>query len=380
MLSLQGGDNGYTLLNKIGEGSFGEVWKALNNGSIVAIKFIKKLQKKYDYVMERELYMLQAISEKCKPYGVCYIGNGLNYSGNELNYSGNGLNYIIMEYIDGYDLKYLLGKISLKDRQNITKIIHDLIVGIKQFHDMGIVHQDIKEENIKWDKISKNFRFMDWGGGCLEKSCKDNKCYEPCGYSGTQYTQSPEIRHSGNTYWRDEFDYSKAHDVWSVGVVLFNWFFINNIGGAYSMDLGAKKNQNEIDAILESKKTENNIDDSIFNIINSILKFDRQERLSNFNNLFKKVDLSQFNKNIDEEKLNPTYRTQTKKIRAGSRNGTPPTKNVSSYSTRSGYDERDTPPTQPRKKVRVESRNGSPPTQVLSNRNDDQNTPPTEKV
>jgi serine/threonine protein kinase len=217
----------YTYEKYLGHGAYGETWKALfkpNNGQSeynVAIKVYKNSDSLEDVKedLEYEVGSLKALTESgvCKEWAVCYIDSFL---------IKNKFPRLVMEYINGEPLDVLISKITLKKRLKSIGLIHDLVIGLNVLHNAGIAHQDIKEANIMLDRETNRYKFIDWGNGCVKSvycNAKANICIEPCGYRGTLYTAPPELPVDA-VYMNLTFNENVAHDIWSIGVVLYNWY------------------------------------------------------------------------------------------------------------------------------------------------------------
>ena len=215
----------YELIKIIGKGGFGEVYLAKNKEGedVIVKKFVIRQEKNKKYILSIAKFEIEALikisqnSDICNQYAVCYIDN----------YAVDDIPRIVTEYIHGEDLTKYMRRFTLSQRQDRDDILVDLIIGLDYLHKINITHQDIKEENIRWDDKHKRFRYIDWGLACLKKYCADSddvKCQRPpCGNSGTLYTTPPEIKHLGGGN-NSTFPMQKAHDIWSLGVVLLDWY------------------------------------------------------------------------------------------------------------------------------------------------------------
>jgi serine/threonine protein kinase len=219
----------YKYLKLLGQGTFGQAWKAENttSGEFVVIKVYKNMSDVREILIieKNALEYLTSKSNLCEEFAVCYKDA----------YSIRNEPRLVMEFIDGSSLKNIISDKPLYDRESDFSVLKDLIIGLDQLHAVGITHQDIKEDNIMWDDDNVKYRFLDWGGGCVrDKYCKSgglsklfmsDMCNNPCGFIGTTYTAPPEmVTDPIKIQQNQNFDATKAHDIWSIGVVLYDWF------------------------------------------------------------------------------------------------------------------------------------------------------------
>jgi serine/threonine protein kinase len=140
----------YKLLNQIGEGSFGKIFKAENilTSSLVAIKIEKKSNSSL-LKHEANIYY------KCKNLrGI----PGIRMFGTEENY-----NYIVMDLL-GMSIDKMReiqgGKLTLKETLTISI---QLISCLENLHAIGIIHRDIKPENILINGDINKIYLIDFG-------------------------------------------------------------------------------------------------------------------------------------------------------------------------------------------------------------------------
>ena len=136
-----------TLLQKCGEGAYGEVWLAHDAiGTRVAIKILYN-RNRYS---ERELAGLKNYKDCNHPnlLKIRYVeitDNAIYYTmdaADDLNH-GNG------EYLPD-TLANRLGKYGRLDGKEITDMLDGLLSGLEELHKHGLVHRDIKPDNILW--------------------------------------------------------------------------------------------------------------------------------------------------------------------------------------------------------------------------------------
>lgn len=222
----------YKIIDKLGEGAFSIVVKALNllNNELVAIKIIKKLQldnNQKKSVLKEATIMRQLNHDN--------IVNFIEFKEVEEFY------YIIQELVPGGEIFNEIVKFTYFSEDLSRHVIKQVGEAIRYLHEeVGVVHRDIKPENLLFQPIpiipskQKKLRRSDdpnskidegeflngvGGGGIglikladfgLSKQIWFDETKTPCGTVG--YT-APEIV-------KDE-NYSKEVDMWAIGCVLY---------------------------------------------------------------------------------------------------------------------------------------------------------------
>jgi serine/threonine protein kinase len=97
------------------------------------------------------------------------------------------LTYIVMEYIEGEDLKTLISKKKILPLEEILKIADATCSALHATHQHGIVHRDIKPSNILITKDG-NIKLTDFGIARLP----DSTLTEEGTLIGTPHYMSPE--------------------------------------------------------------------------------------------------------------------------------------------------------------------------------------------
>ena len=191
----------YKILEKLGEGGMGEVYKAQDTklDRFVALKFLPTQLTATEDEKARFIQEAKAASAMNHP-NVCTI-----YSIEE----HNGQLFIAMEFVDGKTLKDK--KDSLSEKQ-ILEIGIQAAEGLAAAHEKGIVHRDIKPENImvRKDGIAQ---IMDFGLAKLYKESNVSRLTKVGSTVGTMGYMSPEQIQG--------LDVDHRTDIFSLGVVLY---------------------------------------------------------------------------------------------------------------------------------------------------------------
>lgn len=190
----------YNVQKIIGKGAFGIVYKAfeLCSGRMVAIKQILINSDNKNFV-QKEIELLKSLDH---PKIVKYY-NFLK----EDNYM-----YLIMEYLEGGTVKEYIEKNAHNITEDIAReIIKQLLTALNYLHySCDVCHRDIKPENIMFSEVNNisTLKLLDFGLSInsFEYQLKLQNC-------GTLIYMAPEQI--------SNFVYSKAVDIWSVGIILY---------------------------------------------------------------------------------------------------------------------------------------------------------------
>lgn len=283
----------YEIISKIGKGAQGTVYLGRDDqDKKVAIKEVKIRSKESLELFNIETKNLKLLSYlPCYPNISCYID-----SFNDPNYDSNNLVYLILEYYDGKDIEDFVNEITNYTDVNtryiiILNILIILLKVLSYIHEKGIIHGDIKTENILIvmksvsqefndtisTDLSLNFKpiLIDFGLSC---NIKDKNCMK---ISGTPLYMAPEtaravVNSQKSSSLIVDQGMNNLTDIWALGltfyVSMYNKDIWPNVGTikelAQTIASGKRK------FIIDTPNKKLNI------LIENMLKYDPKERLS----------------------------------------------------------------------------------------------------
>ncbi|MBE6729466.1 MAG: PASTA domain-containing protein [Ruminococcaceae bacterium] len=194
-------DGRYELLEIIGIGGMAVVYKAYDNieSRVVAVKILKEEYTSNDEFIRRFTNESKAIAVLSHPNIVKVFDVSI----------GEKLQYIVMEYIDGITLKQLIeqqGSLRWKDALYYAV---QILRGLQHAHDKGIVHRDVKPQNIIV-LADGTIKVTDFGIARFARS--EQKTITDKAIGSVHYI-SPEQARGDNT--------DEKSDIYSLGVILY---------------------------------------------------------------------------------------------------------------------------------------------------------------
>jgi len=183
----------FQLVEKLGEGSYGSVWKAVHmkTGTVTAVKRVP-VENDLDEILNEIKIMKQCRS----PYIISYFGS--YFKDSEL--------WIVMEYCGAgsvSDIMRITDKTLTEDQ--IAVVLKDALKGLVYLHSLRKIHRDIKAGNILLNDKGEG-KLADFGvsGQLSDTMAKRNTVI------GTPFWMAPEVI--------QEVGYDVKADIWSLGI------------------------------------------------------------------------------------------------------------------------------------------------------------------
>ncbi len=218
---------GYTVSEKLGSGAFGTVYKVIKTNAagqyVRALKHITiPTEKQYNSVLNSmggnvskadsyfsqmlnnivsEIRILNDLSEKGVQHIVRYYENDILVTDSPRRYDI----FILMEYLTPLEDFILDNEFTVRD---VVKLGLDVLSGLRVCHNNGIIHRDIKDDNIFVSTEGK-YKIGDFG---ISKVLKDSSKAESI--KGTPNFLAPEV-------YLGKEGYTKSVDLYSLGIVLY---------------------------------------------------------------------------------------------------------------------------------------------------------------
>jgi serine/threonine-protein kinase len=195
-------DSRYRIINLLGRGGMGEVYRAddLKLGQAVALKFLPPGLERNEDLLRRFITEVRT-ARQVTHINVCRV-----YDVGEVE----GQHYISMEYVDGEDLASLLKRIGRLPEDKAVQVSRQIAAGLHAAHEQGILHRDLKPANVMIDGRGQ-VKITDFGLADLEEAIRGREIR-----SGTPAYMSPEQLAGEEVTVRS--------DIYALGLVLYELF------------------------------------------------------------------------------------------------------------------------------------------------------------
>jgi len=213
----------YIILQQVGQGAYGYVYKAINSGTkeVVAIKQLKNkfIAKSYENGTKlEEIVVLEALKDHPN---IIQLKKVIKQD-DDLFY--------VFEYMLA-NLLQMIRNIPIPSEMEIRSWMYQILKAVAYVHSKGYIHRDLKPENILANKGT--LKLADFGlfkkmGLCLNNTnthvykleyCGKESCACGCTttYMYTRWYRAPEILLCSPSY-------STSTDMWALGIIMAEMF------------------------------------------------------------------------------------------------------------------------------------------------------------
>ena len=281
----------YQVIEDLGKGGMGRVYKVRDKEiqEVVALKILKPEIAEDERIIERfrnELKLARKISHK----NIC----GMYH----LSRDENDTYYLTMEYVPGEDLKSLIRRIGPLTMGKAVFIGKQICQGLSEAHRLGVIHRDLKAQNIMIDQEG-HVRIMDFG---IARSLMSTGFTDTGTIIGTPDYMAPEQVDGGETDPRT--------DIYSLGVILYEMVTGRvPFGGDTALSV-AFKQKNEIPR--EPRKSNVQVPENLNRIIMKCLEKEKAKRYENAAGLCQELALVE--ESLTSTGENRTVKTKTSRV------------------------------------------------------------------
>lgn len=121
----------------------------------------------------------------------------------------HGTQYMVMQYVQGTDLKQYITKNYPIPLPQVVDIMEQVLSAVESAHEHGIIHRDLKPQNILIDQ-NKNLKITDFG---IATASFDNSLTQTNTLVGSVHYLSPEQARGSVA--------TKRSDIYSLGIILY---------------------------------------------------------------------------------------------------------------------------------------------------------------
>ena len=192
----------YEVMSLLGEGGMGAVYKArdVELSRMVALKVIRPDLARNRAILDRfkqELILATQVTHR-NVVRIYDLGEA------------EGIKFITMEYVEGEDLAAILHKRGKLPPREAVALIEQVCRALEAAHAVGVIHRDLKPQNIMWETGTGRILVMDFG---LAKTLEGERMTQTGAMVGTMEYMSPEQALAGNLDQRS--------DIFSLGLIFY---------------------------------------------------------------------------------------------------------------------------------------------------------------
>ena len=275
----------YRIIDTLGEGGMANVYLAedIILQRKVAVKILRLDLQKEPQTLARFQREALATSELSHPNIVMVLDVGTDH----------GLPYMVMEYVDGPDLKDYIRANSPLHLGDIIRIMDQILSAMSLAHKHNVIHRDLKPQNILMDKHG-NIKIADFG---IAVALNQNSVTQTNSAIGSVHYMSPEQTRGGLV--------TKQSDIYSLGIILYELITGHvPFNGDSAVSIALKHAQEPIPSI---RKQDPNIPQSLENVVLKATAKDPRDRYDSAKEMKDDLDSSLEPGRANEPVFKPTH-------------------------------------------------------------------------
>ncbi|KAI9203653.1 kinase-like domain-containing protein [Polychytrium aggregatum] len=193
--------------DRLGKGSFGTVYLGLNmrTWEFMAVKTIDMPAS----ISDKKLSIVEAVEKEVELLKTLHHINVVRYYGCEMTDCSFN---IFLEYVPGGSIQSVLAKCGPFSEPLIKSMTVQILYGLEYLHSEGIIHRDIKSENVLLD-LEGVVKITDFGVSKKNRSALPYRRASRMSMKGTPNWMAPEVVNNKKGY-------SAKVDIWSLGCVV----------------------------------------------------------------------------------------------------------------------------------------------------------------
>ena len=283
--------NRYQIIRKIGDGGMAFVYEAKDKllNRTVAVKVLRP-----EFVDDEEF--LKKFKREAEAVASLSHPNIVNVY--DVGEDGK-VNYIVMEYIDGQNLKDIIKNEGTLDEYTALDITKQIAMALSAAHKKGIVHRDIKPHNILISNEGRIVKVADFG---IAKAVTNSTMTNVGNIIGSVHYFSPE-QAKGNSV-------NSTADLYSLGIVLYE-MIIGRVPfvGDSPISIALQHINDDLEFTSDEKV---NIPQSVRTIIKKLTEKSSENRYQSAEELIEDIDYVE--KNIDLDFIKEYDNFATKQV------------------------------------------------------------------
>ncbi|WMT81571.1 Stk1 family PASTA domain-containing Ser/Thr kinase [Terrisporobacter mayombei] len=270
--------NRYEIIRKIGDGGMAFVYEAKDRllNRVVAVKVLRP-----EFVDDEEFLA----KFKREAEAVANISHHNIVNVYDVGCDGK-VNYIVMEYVDGQNLKEIIKSEGTLDEYTALDITKQIAKALGAAHKKGVIHRDIKPHNILISSEGRNVKVADFG---IAKAATNSTMTNIGSIIGSVHYFSPEQAKGKSV--------KNNADLYSLGIVLYEMLLGKvPFKGDSPISIALQHINEEIDFTLEEKTQ---IPQSIRTLIKKLTEKSPEDRYQSSEEVIEDIEYIEQNIDLD---------------------------------------------------------------------------------